>query len=116
MKQLSIIIPACNEAEGLQRILPELEKICPDAEILVIDDGSTDNTAAVCVEHQNVRVINRPYRTGNGAAVKAGAREARGHILVFMDADSQHNPSDIPALLAEMEKGHDMVILSLIHI
>lgn len=110
MKQLSIIIPACNEAEGLRRILPELEKIFPEAEILVINDGSTDNTAAISQDYKNVRLISRPYRSGNGAAVKAGAREATGRILVFMDADGQHNPSDIPALLAELEKGHDMVI------
>lgn len=110
MKELSIIIPACNEAEGLKLILPELEKIFPDAEILVVNDGSTDDTARVSQAFKNVRVINRPYRSGNGAAVKAGAREAIGRILVFMDADGQHNPSDIPALLAELDKGHDMVI------
>ena len=77
---VSIIIPACNEAEGLALVLPELTRIYPDAEILVINDGSTDQTAQVC-ETYHVRCINRPYRMGNGAAVKAGAREASRNVL-----------------------------------
>lgn len=109
LSRLSIIIPACDEAAGLSMILPTLTMLYPDAEVLVVNDGSTDNTEEICREHK-ATVINRPYRTGNGAAVKTGAREASGDVLVFMDADGQHNPADIASLLTELDKGHDMVI------
>ncbi len=108
-RDMSIIIPACNEAEGLALVLPELTRLYPDAEILVVNDGSTDQTEQVCRTHQ-VRCINRPYRMGNGAAVKTGAREASRAVLVFMDADGQHTPQDIAALLPLIDEGHDMVV------
>lgn len=111
---VSIIIPACNEAEGLALVLPGLTRLYPDAEILVINDGSTDQTAQVC-ETYHVRCINRPYRMGNGAAVKAGAREAIRNVLVFMDADGQHAPEDIAALLSLIDQGHDMVVAARAH-
>jgi len=107
--RISIIIPACNEEDGLRKILPRLVELYRDAEILVVNDGSSDATEAVCLEH-GVRVLNRPARTGNGAAIKAGTRAAKGDILVFMDADGQHDPDEIQALLAEFDRGYDMVI------
>lgn len=108
-QRVSIILPACNESAGLELILPELTRLYGEAEIIVVNDGSTDNTADVCSRHK-VRLINRPYRMGNGASIKAGARAATGDILVFMDADGQHAPVDIGLLLLELEKGNDMVI------
>lgn len=108
-RDVSIIIPACNEAEGLKLVLPALTRLYPDAEILVVNDGSTDQTEQVCKEN-NVRCINRPYRMGNGAAVKTGAREATRAVLVFMDADGQHAPQDIATLLTLIDQGHDMVV------
>lgn len=111
MKQelLSVILPARNEAEGLRRLLPELMASLPGAEIIVINDGSEDNTLAVCAEFP-VRVVNHPYPKGNGAAVKSGARAANGDVLIFMDADGQHKPEDIPALLEKFKEGYDMVV------
>jgi glycosyltransferase involved in cell wall biosynthesis len=110
MKQsLSIILPARNEASSLSRLLPELIREQKNAEIIVVDDHSTDATASVCREN-SVRVITHPYRKGNGAAIKSGARAANGEILVFMDADGQHNPRDIARLLQKLEEGFDMVI------
>ncbi len=106
---LSIIIPARNEAESLPAILSKLVQLFPQAEIIVVDDGSTDNTALVC-ETCQVRVIRHPYSKGNGAAVKSGARTAKGDVLVFMDADGQHKPEDIPQLLEKFQKGYDMVV------
>ncbi len=106
---LSILIPARNEAPGLSRLLPRLRQEVPEAEILVVDDGSSDATRAVC-EHNGVRVISHPYGMGNGAAVKSAARNAHGRVLVFMDADGQHDPADIPRLLAPLENGYDMVV------
>ncbi|HQU14879.1 MAG: glycosyl transferase [Chromatiales bacterium 21-64-14] len=106
---LSIIIPARDEAEGLERLLPALRTQHPDAEILVVDDGSADATRAVGLRH-GATVISHPYGQGNGAAVKTGARVASGAVLVFMDADGQHDPNDIARLTAALEQGYDMVI------
>jgi len=106
---VSVVIPAKNEAPSLDPLLPEIRRLLPDAEIIVVDDGSTDNTQDVCRAH-DVTVMSHPYSMGNGAAVKTGARAASGDILIFMDADSQHNPSDIPSLLEKLAEGYDMVV------
>ena len=107
--QLSIVLPAKNEAEGLSRFLPVLRTAYPEAEILVVDDGSTDATATVA-RAAGVCVLSNPYSLGNGASIKRGARAAQGEIIVFMDADGQHQPGDVSTLLAELAKGHDMVV------
>lgn len=107
--ELSIILPAKNEAESLQKLLPQLREKFPEAEIVVVNDGSTDNTETVCKSNA-VTVITHKQSKGNGGAVKAGARAACGRIFVFMDADGQHKPDDIPGLLAALDDGHDMAI------
>ena len=107
--ELSIILPARNEADSLRQLLPQLVATYPQAEIIVVDDGSTDDTAAVCAAHP-VRRLSHAESLGNGAAIKAGARAANGEVLCFMDADSQHNPADIGRLLATMAQGYDMVV------
>lgn len=106
---ISIILPAKNEAEGLRRILPALQACLPGAEIIVVDDGSTDDTARVAVQ-AGVRVLSSPYSMGNGAAIKRGARAAEGDILVFMDADGQHGAEHVVALLEKLDDGYDMVV------
>lgn len=107
--QLSIILPAKNESKGLERLLPVLTRMFPMAEILVVDDGSLDTTAELC-RQLGVMVLSHPYSQGNGAAIKSGARKATGDVLIFMDADGQHRPEDIPRLLAKVEAGYDMVV------
>ena len=107
--QLSIILPAKNEAAGLRLVLPGLRALFPEAEVIVVDDGSVDDTAAVGSAH-GARVISTPYSMGNGAAIKRGAREASGEILVLMDADGQHDPALIGRLLERLEQGYDMVV------
>lgn len=105
----SIVIPAKNEAKGLRLILPRLLELCPDAEILVVDDASTDDTASVCEEFR-VNRLRHHYSLGNGAAIKTGARAAQNDVIIFMDADGQHQPEDIPALLGKLSEGYDMVV------
>ncbi|MEX2131938.1 MAG: glycosyltransferase family 2 protein [Pseudohongiellaceae bacterium] len=107
--QISIIIPARNEADNLKRLLPRILECDLAAEIIVVNDGSTDNTAEICQLHK-VKLVNSPYRKGNGAAIKAGTRAATGDILVFLDGDGQHKPEDIARLLEELGKGYDMVV------
>lgn len=106
---ISIILPARNEAASLRALLPRLVAILPGAEIIVVNDGSGDDTLAVCAEF-SVRVVSHPYPKGNGAAIKSGVRAANRKVLICMDADGQHNPEDIPALLAKFAEGYDMVV------
>lgn len=108
-QQISVVIPARNEAAPLAALLPEVQRQVPDAEIVVVDDGSSDGTRTVAEQH-GVRVISHPYPMGNGAAIKSGARAARGEIIVFMDGDGQHLPEDIPRLLEKIDAGFDMAV------
>ncbi len=75
----------------------------------MVDDGSTDDTRILC-ERAGARVVSHPYRKGNGAAVKSGARAASGQVLVFMDADGQHQAADVAKLLRRLDDGYDMVV------
>ena len=108
-KTVSIVIPAKNEARNLELLLPRLVSTGQFLECIVVDDGSTDDTAEVCHKH-GVRVISNPYSKGNGAAIKTGARASRGDIIVFMDGDGQHRPDDIDRLLEKLVDGYDMVV------
>ena len=107
--KLSIILPAKNESTGLENLLKSIRSAQPSCELIVVNDGSSDNTGEIA-ENLADKVITHPYSMGNGAAVKNGAREASGEILVFMDADGQHSPGDIQNLLDAMDQGYEMVI------
>jgi glycosyltransferase involved in cell wall biosynthesis len=106
--KLSVVIPAFNESESIANLIGEIERLHPECEIVVIDDGSTDDTAGIAAE-AGARVYSHPYNIGNGAAVKSGIRVANGEILVFMDADGQHAPRDIEKLLDGIPE-FDMVV------
>lgn len=106
---ISIIIPAKNEASSLTVLLPELKKAYPEAEIIVVNDGSSDETKEI-VKNNNVTLVSHPYSMGNGASIKSGARAAHGDTLVFMDGDGQHQVSEISKLLSKYHDGYDMVV------
>lgn len=106
---ISIILPARNEAINLVKLLPELRQTFPDAEIIVVDDGSSDDTLKICADNR-VRSVSHRYSKGNGASIKTGARHASHELLVFMDGDGQHKPADVQRLLDEYAKGYDMVV------
>ena len=89
--------------------LPRLKQSYPDAEVIVVDDGSRDDTVLICQEY-GIKVVAHPYPKGNGAAIKSGARAASGEFIVFMDGDGQHDPADIEKLLYKLEEGYDMVV------
>lgn len=106
---LSIVIPAKNEADSLATLLPKIQKLYPDAELIVVDDGSSDGTGDIARENGAV-CIRHHFSLGNGAAIKSGARAAHGKTLIFLDGDGQHNPDDIGKLLSRKNEGFDMVI------
>jgi len=109
LKSLSIVIPAKNESAAIGDVVAGARNKYPEAEIIVVDDGSTDETAKVA-EEAGAKVVRHPEGLGNGAAVKAGARAASGEIIALMDGDGQHDASRLDALLARLDDGFDMVI------
>ena len=97
-RKVSIIIPAFNEEGTIGKLVNQIKERNPDAEIIVVNDGSEDDTSKVA-QNSGAIVYSHPYNIGNGAAIKNGIRRATGDILVFMDADGQHHPADIQTML-----------------
>lgn len=106
--KVSIIIPAFNESQSIGEVVAKLRALYPDFEIIVINDGSSDNTADRA-EKSGAIVFHHPYNIGNGAAIKSGIRVASGDVLVFMDGDGQHDPADIERMV-ECIPEYDMVV------
>src|SRR6478752_4782789 len=89
--RLSVVIPAYNEGRSIEAVLGRVMAQLPEAEVIVVDDASKDDTAAIA-ERAGARVVRQAYNKGNGAAVKAGIRAARGEVILLLDADGQHDP------------------------
>ncbi len=104
----SIVIPAYNEAAAVGVLVTSLRAAGPWLEILVVDDGSIDETGAQAAA-AGARVIRHPYNKGNGAAVKTGIRHATGAFVLIMDADGQHPPADAARLVSHLG-AYDLVI------
>ena len=105
---ITIIIPAYNEEEGIADVITQLKGLAGNYEIIVVDDGSTDNTYKLATE-TGVKVIRHPYNKGYGAALKTGIRNATADVVLFMDADGQHKSSDIKQLVRYIGE-YDMVV------
>lgn len=105
---VTVILPAFNEEQNIAETVSKLLEMYPEYEILVIDDGSQDNTANLA-EDKGARVIRNDVNKGYGASLKQGMRKAKGDIVVFMDADGQHDCKDVARLVKGLE-GSDMVV------
>lgn len=107
-----VVIPACNEAERIGRVLSALREQLPEATALVVDDGSSDATASVA-RRLGAVVIQHPFNLGYGAALHTGYRYAHSRgfeRLVQLDADGQHDPASVHGLLRALDDGADLVI------
>jgi len=105
---VSVIIPAYNEAETIRDVIIKVKEIDPEFEIIVVNDGSKDQTGEIAREAGAI-VYSHPYNIGNGASIKSGIRIASGDILVFIDGDGQHDPNDIAKMLQYFPE-YDMVV------
>jgi glycosyltransferase involved in cell wall biosynthesis len=106
--QTSVIIPAYNEGLAIGNVIADLLKTATWLEVLVIDDGSSDDTASQATTAGG-RVIRHPYNKGNGAAIKSGVRNARGTFVLILDGDGQHMPADAIRLVSRLGE-YDLVV------
>lgn len=105
---LSVVIPAFNEAASIRPVVAKVVEELPEAEIIVVDDGSRDSMAAA-LDGLPVRVIRHAYNLGNGAAVKTGIKAAQGDWVLLLDADGQHDAGDVQRLLAFTDE-YDLIV------
>jgi glycosyltransferase involved in cell wall biosynthesis len=111
-KELSIVIPCLNEQDTIESLLKNLQNLLSekyDHEIIVVDDGSSDNTSTIARGIAGITVIRHPYNKGNGASVKAGIQKAKGGNAVIIDADGQHDPKHILEMLKLLDE-YDLVV------
>ena len=107
-EQVTVVVPSYNEERTIARIVDGIRQHLPHARILVINDGSSDDTARVA-EQAGAEVISHPINKGNGAAVKTALRAIRGGRVAVIDGDGQHDPAELPMLLAELDR-FDLVV------
>lgn len=107
--KISIVLPAKNESGAIGQTIAKIQQLQLTHEVIVVNDGSVDSTQVVA-EQAGAIVVTHPYSKGNGAAIKTGARAAKGDVIIFMDADGQHDPNDIPRLIDKIEQGYDLVV------
>lgn len=104
----TVVIPAYNEANSIGRVIERIRRAAPGVEIVVVDDGSSDDTVQVS-EAAGARVLTHPYNKGNGAAVKTALRSLGADKIIIIDGDGQHPPEAIPVLLERLEH-YDLVV------
>ena len=99
---LSVVIPFFNEAELVSDVLREIRSVLPTAEIIAVDDGSTDGTGKIISALNDIRLIALQKNCGQSAAMYAGLRAAKGELIAMMDGDGQNDPAEIPKLVEAM--------------
>lgn len=104
----SVIVPAFNEGLCIRQVVADLRGVASWHEILVVDDGSSDDTGAQA-DAAGARVVRHPYNKGNGAAVKSGIRQASGTFVLIVDGDGQHRPADAVRLVSQLSE-YDLVV------
>jgi len=107
--KVSVVLPAKNEGVSVGKVVANIVATYPGFEVIVVNDGSSDDTESAA-RQAGALVVSHPYSKGNGAAIKSGARVASGDVIVFMDADGQHDPADIQGLLDLIGVGYDLVV------
>jgi glycosyltransferase involved in cell wall biosynthesis len=109
--KLSICIPAFNEAPGVKKTLEELRSSYPEAEIILVDDGSTDDTLKLAKSVEGIVILSHNRNRGYGAALKTAIRSAKGEVIAWFDADGQHQTEDVEKIIQPVFEGHlDAVI------
>jgi glycosyltransferase involved in cell wall biosynthesis len=108
IERVSIVVPACNECQTIAALVSGLHAAGSWLEIIVVDDGSTDDTGQRASD-AGARVVRHPYNKGNGASVKTGIRHAVGDYVLILDADGQHRPADAKRLVAKLDE-YELVV------
>ncbi|NJK92077.1 MAG: glycosyltransferase family 2 protein [Blastochloris sp.] len=103
MSQVSVVVPFYNEEENVTELLREILQCLPEAEVIAVNDGSTDGTLGKLRENGRVRVLDLPRNLGQSAALFQGLHAATGEFCVMLDGDGQNDPADIPLLLKALE-------------
>ena len=106
---LSIVIPAKNESGAIGTVVAKAREHYPNAQIIVVNDGSDDDTGKVAAD-AGATVVSHPESLGNGAAIKSGARAATGDLIAFMDGDGQHDAGELAPLIEQLGNGYDMAV------
>ena len=101
--KLSIIVPVFNEEPGLERTLLGLRERLPHAEIIVVDDGSTDRSAEIATAHSGIILVRHDFNQGYGRALKSGMKAVTRNLVGWFDGDNQHRPEDLAGMLESME-------------
>ena len=108
---LSIVIPAMNEESAIDQTLNSLCNAFPKAEIIVVDDGSTDETARIVLDRDNVQLIRHGFNRGYGSALKSGMRVASRRYIAWFDADAEHRVEDLSGMVARLENENLLAVL-----
>lgn len=111
LEQLAVVIPAYNEEGGIEKTVGELRAMCPDIEIIVVDDGSSDRTAELARGVDGVRVLSHARNRGYGASLKTAIRATKRRFVAWYDADGQHRPEDLLAVVAPVLNGQKDVVI-----
>ncbi len=110
---ISIIIPFFNEEKNIPILLTQIGEVMNkenyEYEVVLVDDGSTEQAQSSKLKAQNVHVLRHRKRMGKGAALKTGLEHAKGDMIVFMDGDLQDDPADLPAFVNKLNEGYDLV-------